>query len=206
MNRSVKSSVCAAVVLLLIGGSASPASADWLITPFIGATLAPNARFSLSDLEDNIGERVTFGASAAWMGAGIIGFQIDFGSTPNFFNVDAGPGDFDFGDGNVTTLMGNLVIGAPIGGQSGPGIRPYASGGIGLFRTNIDAGDVFESINSNDLGGNVGGGVHIFFSDGIGINGDIRYFRALQQDDDEFSFEDFDFWRAVVGLTFRFGS
>jgi opacity protein-like surface antigen len=206
MNRSVKSSVCAAVVLLLLGGSANPASADWLFTPFIGATLAPNARFSLSDLEDNIGERVTFGASASWMGAGIIGFQIDFGSTPNFFEVDAGPNDFDFGDGNVTTLMGNLVIGAPIGGQSGPGIRPYASGGFGLFRTNIDAGDAFESVNSNDLGANVGGGVHIFFSDDIGINGDIRYFRALQQDDDEFSFEDFDFWRAVVGLTVRFGS
>ena len=124
MNRSVSNHVRAAVVLLLLGGSASAASADWLFTPFIGATLAPNAEFSLSDLEDNIGERVTFGASATWMGAGIIGFQIDFGSTPNFFQVDAGPDDFDFGDGNVTTLMGNLVIGAPIGGQSGPGVRP----------------------------------------------------------------------------------
>ena len=48
--------------------------------------------------------------------------------------------------------------------------------------------------------------MHIFFGDDIGINGDIRYFRALRQEDDEFSFEDFDFWRAVVGLTFRFGS
>jgi opacity protein-like surface antigen len=205
MIRSAKAHVRAAVVLLLIGGSANPASADWLFTPFIGATLAPNAEFSLSDLDDNIGERVTFGASATWMGAGIIGFAIDFGSTPNFFEVDAGPNDFDFGDGNVTTLMGNLVIGAPIGGQSGPGLRPYVSGGFGLFRTNIDAGDIFESVNSNDFGTNVGGGLHIFFTDDIGINGDIRYFRALQQDDDEFGFEDFDFWRVVAGLTVRFG-
>ena len=206
MKRSVKHSVWAGVVLLLLSGSATPASADWMFTPFIGATLAPNAEFSLGDLDDAIGERVTFGASATWMGAGIVGVQIDFGSTPNFFQVEAGPNDFDFGDGNVTTLMANVVLGAPIGGQSGPGVRPYGSGGFGLFRTNIDAGDFFEGINSNDFGANIGGGVHIFFNDDIGINGDIRYFRALQQSDDEFSFEDFDFWRAVVGLTFRFGS
>lgn len=204
MNRSATSHICAAVVLLLLGGAANAASADWLFTPFIGATLAPNAEFSLSDLDDNIGERVTFGASATWMGASIIGFQIDFGSTPNFFEVEAGPNDFDFGDGNVTTLMGNVVIGAPLRDFAGPGIRPYASGGFGLFRTNIDAGDIFESVNSNDFGTNIGGGVHIFFSNDIGINGDIRYFRALQQSDDEFSFEDFDFWRVVAGLTVKF--
>lgn len=203
MNRLVKRSVCAAVVLLLLGGTATSASADWLVTPFIGATLAPNADFSLSDFTDNIGERVTFGGSATWRSSGIIGVQIDFGSTPNFFEIEAGPNDFDFGDGNVTTLMGNLVIGAPSG--PGPGFHPYASGGFGLLRTNIDAGDIFESVNSNDFGMNIGGGVHIFFTNNIGINGDIRYFRALQSSDDEFSFEDFDFWRAVVGLTVRFG-
>lgn len=206
MNRSLRLNVCAAVVLLLLSGSKTLASADWLFTPFIGATLAPNAEFSVGDFTDNLGERVTFGANATWMGAGIIGFGIDFGSTPNFFEVEAGPGDFDFGDGNVTTFMGQFVVGAPIGGQSGPGFRPYGSVGFGLFRTNLDAGDVFESVNSNDFGMNVGAGAHIFFGDDIGINGDIRYFRALQQDDGEFSFEDFDFWRATVGLTFRFGS
>jgi opacity protein-like surface antigen len=206
MNRSLKMNAWVAVVLLLLSGNSTLAAADWLLTPFIGATLAPNAEFSVGDFTDNIGERVTFGATATWMGAGAIGFGIDFGSTPNFFQVNAGPGDFDFGDGNVTTLMGNFVIGAPIGGQSGPGFRPYGSIGIGLFRTNVDAGDIFESINSNDLGMNAGAGAHIFFGDDIGINGDIRYFRALQQDDDEFSFEEFYFWRATVGLTVRFGS
>ena len=73
------------------------------------------------------------------MGAGIVGFEVDFGSTPNFFEVTSG--DFDFGDCSVTTLMGDLVLGAPIGGTANPGVRPYASGGIGLLRTNINAGD-----------------------------------------------------------------
>jgi opacity protein-like surface antigen len=196
-----------ATAIVLAAGSGTPAAADWIFTPFIGSTLNPGAEISgIGDFTDNLGERVTFGATATWMGAGIIGFEIDFGSTPNYFEIEAGPDGFDFGDGNVTTLQGNLVLGAPIGGQSGPGFRPYGSAGLGLLRTNIDAGDFLEGVSSNDLGANFGFGAHIFFSDDIGIKGDLRYFRALQQDDGDFSFEDFDFWRATVGLSFRFGN
>ena len=68
------------------------------------------------------------------MGAGIAGFEIDFGYTPNFFELTEGDADFDYGDNNLTTLMANLTLGAPIGGQSGIGLRPYASGGVGIIR------------------------------------------------------------------------
>ena len=57
---------------------------------------------------------------------------------------------------------------------------------------------------------NAGAGLHMFFSDSVGIRGDVRYFRSLQDDepDDEFdiALSDFDFWRASVGVTFRFGN
>jgi hypothetical protein len=47
-----------------------------------------------------------------------------------------------------------------------------------------------------------------FFSDNVGIRGDVRYFRALQdiESDDEFdvSLGDLRFWRGSVGITFRF--
>ena len=202
-----------ALVLIFLGGVTTPASADWLLTPYVGVTFGGTANFGdVGDFEDNLEKRVTFGGPATWMGAGIIGFEVDFGSTPNFFETTTGDDDFDFGDSNVTTLMGNLVIGAPIGGTSGPGVRPYGSGGIGLLRTNISGGDFFDDLNSNELGVNVGGGAHVFFNDNVGIRADIRYFRALQQDnddDDEFfddlAFEDFDFWRGTIGVTFRFG-
>ena len=46
--------VCAAVVLLLLSGSKTLASADWLFTPFIGATLAPNAEFSVGDFTETL--------------------------------------------------------------------------------------------------------------------------------------------------------
>ena len=55
------------------------------------------------------------------MGAGIFGFEVDFGYAPNFFESTEGDGDFDYGDSNVTTLMGNVVLGIPIGGQTRPG-------------------------------------------------------------------------------------
>ena len=154
-------------------------------------------------------KRVTFGATAAWMGAGIFGFEADFGSTPNFFETTTGDANFDFGDSNVTTLMGNLVIsGAPVGGSTGIGFRPYGSAGLGLLRTNISASGLLDDLSENELGFNIGGGAHVFFSDNFGLRGDVRYFRGLQSDDDDgpdLDLEDFSFWRGTFGVTFRFG-
>ena len=200
----------AVVAGLMLVSSPSRASADWLFTPFIGANFGGNADFGdFDDFDDEFEKRVDFGASLGWMGAGIIGFEVDFGWSPNFFENTVGPSDFEFGDNNVTTLMGNLLVGIPVGGQTGPGIRPYASGGVGLIRTHIDGAGFFNDLDSNDFGLNVGAGVNGFFTDNFGIRGDVRYFRSLEDNepDDEFdlALSDFDFWRATVGLTFRFG-
>jgi hypothetical protein len=103
-----------------------------------------------------------------------------------------------------------VLVGAPFGGQRGPGIRPYGSGGVGLIRSRIDGGELFNDLSTNDFGINIGGGIHGFFNDNIGIRGDIRYFRSLtdNEPDDEFdlALSDFDFWRATVGVTIRFGN
>jgi hypothetical protein len=198
-------------VLVLTASAAVPstASADWLFTPFVGINWGGAANFGdVGDFEDEFEKRGNFGASLAYMGAGAVGFEVDFGWSPNFFENTTGGGDFEFGDSNVTTLMANLVVGAPIGGQSGPGIRPYASGGVGIIQSRIgDAGDLFD-VNSTDWGFNVGAGITGFFTDNIGLRGDVRYFRSLQDNepDDEFdlALSDFRFWRGTVGLTFRF--
>ena len=208
MKALLSNGARAALVLALLSVS-TPAHADWLLTPFIGVTFGGNADFGdVGTFADNFEKKVTFGGTATWMGAGIIGVEVDLGVTPNFFENTSGDDDFDFGDSNVTTLMGNFVIGAPIGGTSGPGVRPYVSGGIGLLRTSIGGGDIFDDLDKNDLGLNVGAGAHIFFTDNVGVRGDIRYFRSLQDDDDQLidlALADFDFWRATAGVTFRFG-
>ena len=82
--------------------------------------------------------------------------------------------------------------------------------GVGLIRSRVDGGALFNDLSTNDFGLNVGAGVNGFFNNNIGIRGDIRYFRSLtdNEPDDEFdlALSNFDFWRATVGLTFRFGN
>ena len=199
-----------ALVLLLVGGVAAPASADWLLTPYLGVTFGGSANFgNVGDLNDNFERKVAYGVNLAWMGAGVIGLEVDFGSTPNFFEDTSGTGDFDWCDSNMTTLMTNLVVGIPIGGQTGFGFRPYGSAGLGLIRSNVSSLGLFDDLATNDLGFNLGGGAHLFFGDNVGVRGDLRFFRGLQgEDDDDDLFDlqarDLDFWRGTVGVTFRF--
>ena len=187
------------VATLVLGAallSAAPARADWLLTPFAGVTFSG----------DSQKENFTYGGSLAYMGASVVGFELDFGYTPEFFEPDNDEIDL-IDDSNVTTVMGNIVIGAPIGG-SGAQVRPYAVGGVGLLRTSVTGTDEFFDISSNDFGFDVGGGVYIFFNDHVGIRGDLRYFRSLRdpEEDNEFDIAtgDFDFWRGTGGITFRF--
>ena len=205
-----KFAITSVLALIVFAGAPAKASADWLFTPFFGMNWGGNAEFTDfgGDFEDEFEQKMNFGAALGWMGAGVIGFETDFSWTPNFFENTVGDANFDFGDSNVTTLMANLKIGVPFGGQTGGGIRPYASGGLGLIKTRIDDPDDLFELNSTDWGLNVGGGVAGFFSDNIGLQGDIRYFRSLQDNepDDEFDLAlgSFNFWRGTVGLVFRF--
>jgi opacity protein-like surface antigen len=193
-----------AFMLVLAPASAS-AQQGWFFTPFVGANFGGDADFGdFDDFDDEAERRIDFGGTFGWLGEGAVGFEIDFGYSPNFFENTIGDANFDFGDSNVTTLMANILVGAP----GGEGIRPYGSGGLGLIRSHVEGGTTFfNDLSTNDLGINVGGGIQGYFSDTIGIRGDIRYFRSLQdhEPDDEFdlALSSFDFWRGTVGVTFR---
>jgi len=198
--------VAAAVVLSASAAAPSKASADWLLTPFLGSTFGGNAdvsNVSGGSFSNDFEQKINYGASLAWMGAGVVGFEVDFGYSPNFFGVSNSNPSFDLiGDGNVTTAMGNLVVGAPLGG-----FRPYASGGVGLISARVDnPGQFFSNASSNDLGMDVGGGV-MFLGGNVGVRGDLRYFRSLNNSDSngvDLSLGDFRFWRGSVGVTFKF--
>ena len=52
-----------------------------------------------------------------------------------------------------------------------------------------------------------GGSCAAFLSGNIGVRGDLRYFRSLQNDDPngvDLSLGDFRFWRGTIGVTFKF--
>jgi len=191
MIRFALSAVSASFLLVL---TAAPARADWLVSPFVGSAFGG----------DTTSQHVTYGASAAWMSHGIVGVEFDGSLAPDLLDEDDGV-ILGIADSNVTTVMGSLVIGAPFGQ---PGIRPYVVAGAGLIRSRVkDAGNIFD-LDENSLGINVGGGVHVFVTEKVGIRGDVRYFRGLRDrnngDGVELELGGFDFWRASVGATFRF--
>ena len=182
----------AALALLLLPASAR---ADWLFTPNIGTTFGGAADGR---------EHLTYGASIGWMGAGIVGWEADFQFTPEFFEPNDTDVDF-FGSSNVFTVMGNAIVGIPVGGQSGGGIRPFFIAGVGLIQQNTDSDEALD-IDSNEFGFNLGGGVMGFFNDNVGLRGDVRYVRSFEEADDNLvtiGIGDFDFWRANVGVVFR---
>ena len=92
-----------AAVLLVVGPAS--ARADWLFTPNIGMGFG-------GDTPDN--DKLTYGASIGWMGAGILGWEADLAYTPQFFENNTG--NFDLVDSdNVTTAMFNMILGVPVG-------------------------------------------------------------------------------------------
>ena len=191
-------------VLTLALFPTSASAQNWFFTPFVGANFGGNANFGdFDDLDDEVERRVDFGATLGW-NPGVVGFEVDFGWSPNFFEDTAGTRNFEFGDSNVTTLMLNLHLTTPNEGQ---GVRPYGSAGLGLIRSRVSDVQLFNDLTTNDLGFNLGGGIQGNFNENFGIRGDIRYFRSLQDNEPDSEFDlalsDFDFWRGTVGVTFR---
>lgn len=180
-----------ALVAAFGGATAREARADWLLTPFLGVTFGGDAN----------DQHVNYGLSTAFLGAGVFGFEVDASITPEFFESATPAVD----DSNVVTFMGNLMVSAP---SATPGLRPYASAGAGLIRFRATSvGNVFD-VDDSSFGVNVGGGVIAQPGDRIGIRGDIRYFRRIQDsdagDDLDLDFSGFNFWRATLGVSFRF--
>lgn len=186
----------AAVTASILFGIPSRASADLLLTPFGGVTFTEDIR------------KVNYGASVA-LGS-LIGVELDVSRTKlgSFAEIPLVRVDAE-----ATTIMGNLMVRFP----AGP-IQPYASAGVGLIRLSADLevpilGDIV-GVDAQNVGTNVGGGVHLFPSRNVGIRGDLRYFRTfgdLDWDDirdinglDDLPLPAVDFWRATVGVTFKF--
>jgi opacity protein-like surface antigen len=104
--------------------------------------------------------------------------------------------------------MPAVIVGVPIGGQQGLGIRPYATAGVGMVRRTLNFSG-FDVFDGSDLAYTLGGGVMGYFSDHVGLRADYRYLRNFEVDDVsltdvDFSRGSFDFSRASVGVLFRF--
>jgi hypothetical protein len=182
---------------LLIAGAAAvltivpaPARADLLVTPYAGVNFGGST----------VDKRANLGASLMWLGESGLGFEVDFGFIPDFFE----PKDLELdvlGTNNVMTLMGNVVL-----GRAGDGLQPYVSGGAGLLRSQVGSFGEFLDATDNAFGVNAGAGVRLG-SGRLSLRGDVRYFRNLTDVDDrllEDVLGDFSFWRATAGVSLGF--
>jgi PPE-repeat protein len=202
MMRRV-SGILGVAAALMIFAAPAPASAEGYISPWIGVNFGQNPFDSLNNGQSSDGGRKSFGVTGGYMGGGIIGGEVDFGYSPSAFGDKS-----DFGSNNVLTTMANVIVGIPIGGTHGAGVRPYVTGGIGLIRTSY--GDLLDvdAVHNNDFGYNLGAGVMGYFATHFGLRGDVRYFRNLQDHSSvangpNLDLGGFHFWRASLGIVIK---
>jgi opacity protein-like surface antigen len=181
------------VAAMFVAFHATPARADGFLSPFLGFNYGGDSTNCerLTSCDD---KRVNWGVALGSTG-GVFGFEEEFAYAPNFFGT---PSD---ADNAVLTLMSNLLLVFP----AGP-VQPYGLIGLGLVRSHTELRASSLTSNQNTLGWDIGGGVNVYFVRSVGIRGDVRHIRTLQDLTlgGVFTNAPLDFWRASAGLTLRF--
>jgi hypothetical protein len=190
MRRVAFGSVVALAALTLFGSV--PASADMVLSPFVGTTFGSGARDDIGDTS-----HLVYGATLTFAGDGILGFEIDGQYVPNFFS--------EADKSNVASLMGALLFGT---NNADTGLRFYALAGGGLLRTRIDDSGEFFETDRNSFGIVLGGSVIAMFSENLGLKGDVRYFRGISDvkpnNEVDLDLTGFHFWRVSAGAALSF--
>jgi opacity protein-like surface antigen len=162
------------------------ASADTLITPFVGMTFGGDAKV----------HRPAFGTGVTFVGRSL-GLEVELARVNKFFGGNSTSPD-------VTTLTAAVVGGADIRGR---GFKPYFLTGAGLMRTGVSLGNLVSDTSYNNFALLLGGGANVLASDHVGFRVDLRYYRRLERQSDLGIIpiaSNFDFWRATAGVDFHF--
>ena len=191
-NRSFPTVLTLLLTLVAVLLAPRVATADIRLTGFGGITNVQDEN------KGTLGAAVTFGGL---LGVEFEAARVSLGSLDSFDFVDL--------DAHLTTYMGNLVLRLP----TGP-IQPYGSAGVGIVRAtgSVDVPFLCNVIDASaqDVAWNVGGGVYLLPAPNFGFRVDLRRFQTgdISWEDlaglDDLPLPDFDFWRATVGVTFKF--
>jgi opacity protein-like surface antigen len=186
-----------ALAALFVFGIGGHASAQGFISPYLGTAFSKpplEACSVTSGCED--GKR-TLGVSIGSLGS-IFGAEFDLGYTKAFFGETG-----DTASSGMTTLFGNLLVGPKIGP-----VQPYGLIGVGMLRMHVDSfRSSLTAQSENALAWDIGGGVIILFGGHVGIRGDLRHFRGMQDLDlvaVAFEGSDIKFNRASAAVVFKF--
>jgi hypothetical protein len=192
-----------AVITACVAGllfSASPAHADFFLTPFAAIKFAGDA--GVADLDRGAGNtKFALGGMAGFLGDGLFGVEADVTYVPRFFERSSG---LLVARSHVFTVMGNVMLATPRS-VSQYSLRPFVSGGGGLMSINID--DVVNAIpvDSNLFGVNVGGGAMGPLNNSLDVRFELRWFKSVTRGDTTplLPRSALSFWRAAIGLTIR---
>jgi opacity protein-like surface antigen len=131
----------------------------------------------------------------------VIGYEQDIAYAKNFFGKVPGA------ENSVFTLMSNMLVGV----GAGP-VQPYFLFGFGLIRphTSLNIASTVTDFSKNSFGYDVGGGVNGYFSRHVGLRGDVRRFRTMQDvpifgalTGGILTDQKLDYWRFSIGLAIR---
>lgn len=208
---------------ILLGLSAAPASAQWFVSPSVGASFGAGYGSSLDDTNNSgtnnsiaSDSNLTFGVSGGYKSDHIWGWEVAFDMTPGL--LDAQAENLNLGsniDGNVSTLMFNALAVAPHTWSA----EPYGAFGMGWINSGIVNAVNTLDVHNTDFGFNVGGGLLGDFNENVGWRADLRYNKSLggsatdstiNRDlsldvDRDFGLGSLGFWRSSFGVTFKWG-
>lgn len=162
-----------------------------VITGFVGSSFGDG-------MEE---QHVDFGGAFSWLWRQSLGAEVLAGFTPDATLSNGVP------DAQVHSYMANAIAALPL--DTNGHLQPFVSGGVGAlaFRVGDEEFDL-DAPDETELGGNIGFGV-MGFADRWGFRADARYFTELGDSTIVSSeapapvLQDFDFWRANVGIAYR---
>lgn len=179
------------IVLIFVTSvlASAPARAEVILTPFAGKAWGGTLDSS----------RTTYGGSIGFLGGGVFGFEGEFAYVKDFFGALEIPDAVS--SNKVQSLSANFMAAVPAGS-----VRLYGSSGLSLLRPALTSRSGFVVVDEDKIGFNVGGGLLIFFSQHVGLRGDLRYFRTFGevQSGDQVTLGTLEYWRGIGGLTFKF--
>ena len=160
----------------------TPARAQELFAaPYMGLKFGGGT--SIVDLELAAGKKtVTLGGSVVMLGAGVLGYEADFGYLPSYFENDSSqplikPGSY------VIDLSGGVIVALPDRVTRG-GLRPYVALGAGLI--NAQAADILQifQVRRTVPAFKIGVGAQaLLLTNNVGIRFDLRHVRSFTGDD-----------------------
>lgn len=179
--------------ILLLGPTA--ARADILLSPFAGLSFVDGGSKGTYGVSLGIGSLITIEGDIARTNLGAV-------TTPGF--------DLDV---TSTSYMGTIMVRPPFGS-----VQPYGLAGVGLIRLagrfDLPFEGALGDATKSKLGYTIGGGLMLFFSQNLGLRGDVRYIRpfgdltvgdlvAIPTTGDVPAGQ-LDVTRATIGLTLKF--